>query len=131
LMHMGLALAHRVLDAPIPDSILARYSTDADVRMLSERMPASLLASPREGVTEEQAVVFYLTLKDTWWERCRFGLVLCRDGSSIVENPPRWFSRGRGLTRLAHLVRPCQRAVRNLVPSSIRGAINRWVEHGG
>jgi hypothetical protein len=131
LMHMGLALAHRVLDAPIPESVYARYSTDADVRMLSERMPASLLASPREGVTEEQAAAFYLTLKDTGWERCRFGLVLCRDGSSMVENPPRWFSRGRGLARLAHLVRPCQRAVRNLVPSSIRGAINRWVEHGG
>jgi len=131
LMHMGLALAHRVLDAPIPESVYARYSTDADVRMLSERMPASLLASPREGVTEEQAAAFYLTLKDTWWERCRLGLVLCRDGSSMVENPPRWFFRGRGLARLAHLVRPCQRAVRNLVPSSIRGAINRWVEHGG
>jgi hypothetical protein len=131
LVHIGLALAHRVLDAPIPESIRARYSTDADVRMLSERMPASLLASPRKGVSEEQAVAFYLTLKDTWWERCRFGLVLCRDGSSVVENPPSWFSRDRGLMRLAHLVRPCQRAVRNLVPSSIRGAINRWVEHGG
>lgn len=131
LIYIGLALAHRVLDAPIPESVYARYSTDADVLMLSERMPASLLASPRKGVSEEQAVAFYLTLKDTWWERCRFGLVLCRDGSSVVENPPSWFSRGRGLMRLAHLVRPCQRAVRNLVPSSIRGAINRWVEHGG
>jgi hypothetical protein len=131
LIHIGLALAHRVLDAPIPESVCARYSTDADVRMLSERMPASLLVSPRKGVSEEQAAAFYLTLKDTWWERCRFGLVLCRDGSSVVENPPSWFSRGRGLMRLAHLVRPCQRAVRNLVPSSIRGAINRWVEHGG
>jgi hypothetical protein len=131
LIHIGLALAHRVLDAPIPESVYARYSTDADVRMLSERMPASLLASPRSGVSEEQAVAFYLTLKDTWWERWRFGLVLCRDGSSVVQNPPSWFSRGRGLMRLAHLVRPCQRAVRTLVPSSIRGAINRWVEHGG
>lgn len=131
LIHIGLALAHRVLDAPIPESVCARYSTDADVRMLSERMPASLLVSPRKGVSEEQAAAFYLTLKDTWWERCRFGLVLCRDGSSVVENPPSWFSRGRGLMRLAHLVRPCQRAVRNLVSSSIRGAINRWVEHGG
>ncbi len=131
LIHIGLALAHRVLDAPIPESVCARYSTDADVRMLSERMPASLLVSPRKGVSEEQAAAFYLTLKDTWWERCRFGLVLCRDGSSVVENPPSWFSRGRGLMRLAHFVRPCQRAVRNLVPSSIRGAINRWVEHGG
>ncbi len=131
LIHIGLALAHRVLDVPIPESVCARYSTDADVRMLSERMPASLLASPRNGVSEEQAAAFYLTLKDTWWERCRFGLVLCRDGSSVVENPPSWFSRGRGLKRLATLVRPCQRAVRNLVPSSIRGAINQWVEHGG
>lgn len=131
LIYIGLALAYRVLDAPIPESVYARYSFDADVRMLSERMPASLLASPRNGVSEEQAAAFYLTLKDTWWERWRFGLVLCRDGASVVEKPPSWFSRGQGLMRLAHLVRPCQRAVRTLVPSSIRGAINRWVEHGG
>ena len=49
LMHMGLALAHRVLDAPIPESVYARYSTDADVRMLSERMPASLLGESTGG----------------------------------------------------------------------------------
>lgn len=131
LIYIGLALARRVLDAPISESVYARYSADADVRMLAERMPASLLANPRNGISEEQAVAFYFMLKDTWWERWRFGLVLCRDGSSIVNSPPNWFSRGRGLARLAQLARPCQRAVRTLVPSSIRGALNRWVEHGG
>ncbi|MCC6140670.1 MAG: nucleotidyltransferase family protein [Nitrospira sp.] len=130
LVHIGLALADWVLDAPIPESIRARYSDDVDVGMLSERMPASLLANPRNGVSEEQAVAFYFLLKDTWWERWRFGLALCRDGSSIVDAPPSWFSRGRQLTQLSHLVRPCQRAVRNLVPSPIRGTINRWVDHG-
>ncbi|SPP66706.1 nucleotidyltransferase domain-containing protein [Nitrospira lenta] len=131
LVYIGLALAQRVLDAPIPEAVRARYSADADIRMFSERMPASLLASPRNGISEEQAAAFYFMLKDTWWERWRFGLVLCRDGASVVANPPSWFSQGRGLARLSHLVRPCQQAVRNLVPSSIRGALNRWVEHGG
>ncbi len=129
-MYIGLALAHRVLDAPIPETVRERYSDDSDVQMLSERMPTSLLADPRNGVSEEQAVAVYFSLKDTWWEQWRFGLALCRDGSSIVEAPPSWFSRGKRLTQLSHLVRPCQRVVRNLVPSPIRGTINRWVDHG-
>lgn len=130
LMYIGLALARLVLDAPVPEAVHARYETDTEVRMLSERMPATLLANPQQGISEEQAVAFYFTLKDTWWDRWRFGLILCRDGSSIVDHPPRWFSSGGALTCLSHLVRPFQRAVRTLVPSSIRGVLNRWVEHG-
>jgi len=131
LVYVGLALAHRVLDAPIPESVRARYAADLDIRMLSERMPASLLANSRNGISEEEAVALYFSLKDTWWEQWRFGLALCRDGSAIVDAPPSWCSRGSRLTRLSHFVRPCQRAVRALIPSSLRGVINRWVDHAG
>ena len=131
LVCIGLSLAHLVLDAPLPEGVRARYSGDIDVRMFSERMPATLLADPREGVHEEQAVALYFALKDSWWEQWRFGLVLCRDESSMVKSPPAWLHSRRSLTYVSRLIRPFQWAVRSLVPAPIRGALNRWVEHGG
>ena len=131
LVYMGLSLAHLVLDAPLPKAVVARLSADSDVQMFSHRMPATLLASYRAGVNEEQAVALYFSLKDSWWERWRFGLMLCRDQSPMVTTPPAWFRWRTSLPRLARLVHPLHRTLRGLFSSTIRGAINRWVEHGG
>jgi hypothetical protein len=130
LLLLGVSLAHQLLGVPLPQAVLAQVSADADVQMLSHRMPVSLLADPSAGVTEAQAVALYFTLKDSWWERWRFGLVLCRDESPIVVSPPAWFRWHMSLPRLAGLVRSLQYAMRILSPSSLRNAINRWVEHG-
>ena len=65
-------------------------------QMLSHRMPATLLVNHRDGVTEEQAAAFYFSLKDSWWERWRFGLMLCRDQSPHGHDPS-------NLVSLAHL----------------------------
>jgi hypothetical protein len=128
---MGLSLAHRLLDAPLPEAVQARLSADSDVQMFSHRMPATLLANHRAGVNEEQAAAFYFSLKDSWWDRWRFGLMLCRDQSPMVTTPPAWFRWRTALPRLARLVHPLHRTLRSLFSSTIRGAINRWVEHGG
>ena len=131
LVYMGLSLAHLVLDAPLPETVLARLSADSDVQMLSHRMPSTLLADHRAGVNEAQAVALYFSLKDSWWERWWFGLMLCRDQSPMVTTPPAWFRWRTSLPRLARLVLPLHRTMRSLFPSTIRGAINRWIEHGG
>ena len=131
LVYMGLSLAHLVLDAPLPEAVVARFSADSDVQMFSHRMPATLLSNHRDGVNEEQAVALYFSLKDSWWERWRFGLMLCRDQSPMVTTPPAWFRWRISLPRLARLVLPLHRTIGSLFPSTIRGAINRWVGHGG
>ena len=131
LVLMGLSLAHRLLDVPLPEAVLARLSADLDVHMLSHRMPSTLLADRHIGVDEAQAVALYFSLKDSWWERWRFGLMLCRDQSPMVTSPPVWFRWRISLPRLARLVLPVHRTIRSLFPSTIRGAINRWVGHGG
>ena len=131
LVLMGLSLAHRLLDVPLPEAVLARLSADLDVHMLSQRMPSTLLADRHIGVDEAQAVALYFSLKDSWWERWRFGLMLCRDQSPMVTSPPVWFRWRISLPRLARLVLPVHRTIRSLFPSTIRGAINRWVGHGG
>ena len=131
LVLMGLSLAHLLFDVRLPEAVLTRLSADPDVQMFSHRMPSTLLADPRIGVSETEAVALYFSLKDSWWERWRFGLILCRDQSPIVMTPPVWFRWHTSLTRLARFVIPLHRTLRSLFPSTIRGAINRWVAHGG
>ncbi len=131
LVLMGLSLAHLVLDAPLPEAVLARLSADSDIRMLSHRMPSTLLADRHAGVNEAQAVALYFSLKDSWWERWRFGLLLCRDQSPMVTTPPAWFRWRTSLPGLARLVRPLRQAMRMPLLSGIRGAIYRWVAHSG
>ena len=127
LVYMGLSLAHLLVDAPLPESVLARLSTDSDVQMLVHRMPSTLLADHRAGVDEGQAAALYFSLKDSWWERWWFGLMLCRARSPMITTPPAWFRWRTSLARLARLVLPLHRTMRSLFPSTIRRAINRRV----
>jgi hypothetical protein len=131
LVSMGLSLAHRLLDAPLPKAVLARFSDDSDVQLLSHRMPPTLLTDRHAGAHQSEAVMFYFSLKDSWWERWRFCLMLCRDQHPLVMNPPAWFRWRTSLPHFARFVLLLHKAMRALLPPTIRGAINRWVEHGG
>jgi hypothetical protein len=131
LLLMGLSLAHHLLDAPMPERILARFSADSDIQMLSNRMPCSLLSDRRAGVSEVQAVALYFSLKDSWLERWRFGLMLCRDHCLVVTTPPPWFRWRTSLSRLARLVFPLHKMLKSLLPRAIRGSLNRWVQNDG
>lgn len=131
LVYLGLSLAHRLLDAPLPEVVLVRFSADLDVQILSHRMPSTLLADRHAGVNQAEAVAVYFSLKDSWWERWKFGLVLSRDQSPLVVTPPVWFRWRTSLPRRARVISFFHRTMRALLPPRIRGAINRWVEHAG
>jgi hypothetical protein len=128
---LGLAAAHQLLEAPLPAKILAQCLADEDVRTLAARMPWSLLNDPREGVSEQQAVALYFSLKDSWSERWFFGLRLCRYQHPMLDSLPHWFRWRRTLPWLARFVGPLQNAARYLVPGTLRDAINRWIDRGG
>lgn len=129
LVMMGLSIAHRLLDAPLPDEVLSRLEEELEINILSQRMPATLLEDGREGVWEEQSAALYFSLKDSWWERWRFGLLLCRLQSSVSVNPPTWFRWRISLVRLTRLIQPVHQTMKRLLSSEVRGAINRWVPH--
>jgi len=131
LVYMGLSLARLMLDAPLPEGVLARLKIDTDVQALAHRMPASLLSDGYDGVWEEQAAALYFSLKDSWWERWRFGLLLCRAHSPVAATPPRWFRWRNALSCLSRLIVPLHRTIKRLLSPEIRGAINRWVAQGG
>lgn len=126
MLYLGLAAAHRLLDAPLPAAVRERIEADGEVMALARRMPAGLLSEPREGITEKQAGALYFSLKDSWWERWRLGLLLCRAHSPMAMTPPSW-CRGRLLLScLARIIVPLHREVKRLLSPRIREAMNRW-----
>ncbi|MBX3303845.1 MAG: nucleotidyltransferase family protein [Nitrospira sp.] len=127
MLNLGLAVAHLLLDAPLPAVVLERLKADVEVMALARRMPASLLSDALEGITEEQAGALYFSVKDSWLERWRLGLQLCRAHSPVSTTPPSWCHGRLPLSCLARIIVPLHREVKRLLSPRIRGAINRWV----
>jgi hypothetical protein len=108
MMLLGLALAHRVMEASLPPDILAEVQEDQDVSDLAPRMPKNLLVNQRSGIDEHDGPALYLSLKDTRWDRWRYGVTLSRADHPIVFKPPVWFRFARSLRwtgRLVHMLR--------------------------
>lgn len=127
MLYLGLSVAHLLLDAPLPAAVLERLKADVEVLALAHRMPASLLSDAHEGITEKQAGVLYFSVKDSWWERWRLALQLCRAHSPMATMPPSWCHGRLTLSRLARIMVPLYREVKRLLSPRIRAAINRWV----
>ena len=77
---LGLALANRFMEVPLPINILNMIAADHDVTMLARRMPKSMLTHQQDGIDEHDGPALYFSLKDSWWERRWYGLVLVRHG---------------------------------------------------
>lgn len=127
MLSLGLAVAHLLLDAPLPAAVLERLKADVEVMALAHRMPASLLLDAHEGITEEQAGALYFSVKDSWLERWLLGLQLCRAHSPVAMRPPSWCHERLPLSCLARIIIPIHRELKRFLSPRIRGAINRWV----
>jgi hypothetical protein len=127
MLSLGLAVAHLLLDAPLPAAVLERLKADVEVMSLAHRIPASLLSDAHEGITEEQAGALYFSVNDSRLGRWRLGLQLCRAHSPVVMTPPSWCHGRLPLSCLARIVIPLHREVKRFLSPRIRGAINRWV----
>jgi hypothetical protein len=127
MLYLGLTVAHLMLNAPLPAAVLERLEADVEVMALAHRMPAGLLSDALEGITEEQAGALYFCVNDSWRERWRLGVLLCRAHSPIAMTPPSW-CRGRlPLSCLARIIVPLHREMQRLLSPRIRDTMNRWV----
>lgn len=132
MLSLGLTLASELLDAPLPVIVGGLVEEDVDIPFLALRMPSTLLARPEEGISERDAVALYFALKDSWWERWRFGFRLCATESVLPVEAPSWFRWHRPLRRLNRTVRPLQAVAAKCLPaSSVRRAIGRWARSAG
>lgn len=123
---LGLALSHRVMDAPIPPQVLNIIAADPDVLSLARRMPKSLLLQQQEGLDDHDVGALLFTLQDNWNARWRYGIALCRSHDPIIQAPPDWFRWRRSLHWLARAVSPAHTLSRWLSPpASIRHLFHR------
>lgn len=123
---LGLALSHRVMDAPIPPQILNTIAADSDVLSVAQRMPKSLLLHQQEGIGDHDIGALLFTLQDDWNERWRYGIALCRSHDPVIHASPAWFRWRRSLHWLARAVSPVHTLSRWLSPpASIRHLFHR------
>ena len=115
---LGLALAHRVMDAPIPPQILNIIAADSDVVSVAQRMPKSLLLQQQEGLDDHDVGALLFTIQDDWKERWRYGIALCRIHDPILHASPTWFRWRRSLSWIAHVMKPGQTLLMWLSPSA-------------
>jgi hypothetical protein len=78
MLHLGLLLAHEILDAPLPPDVLARIRADRAAHALARQVRDALFA-PRHappGIVGRS--VFYLRMRERLRDRLRYGLLLAR-----------------------------------------------------
>jgi hypothetical protein len=127
---LGLAMARKFFDTTLPRTVLDEIDSDAELSMLVHRMPQQLLKNPDQGISVKCAEALYLTLKDSWWGRCKLGVALCRDRSVVLGQPLPWFRFQTHLRRLFLFFQPLQWVLSRCVPAGrIRRAAIRWLEN--
>jgi hypothetical protein len=101
MLLLGLELANRLMETPLPPDVLNEISADHDVAMLARRMPKSMLTHQHHGIDEHDGPALYFSLKDSWRERWRYGLVLVRHGHPSIKHLPSWFRWKMQMTLLS------------------------------
>jgi len=125
MLLLGLALANRLMEFPLPPDILNAIAVDPDVTVLARCMPKSVLADQQHGIDEQDAVALYFSLKDDWRECWCYGLILLHHDHPMLRRLPSWFRWHRQLTLLARVVRTLRAfAIRYLPVKSLRRAFN-------
>jgi hypothetical protein len=111
---MGSCLANQIFQAPLPAFIHEQIHFDPDILSLSQGIPYSLVRNPDKRVYEKHREAFFLTLKETTWEKIRYALVLCRLDSDVMHDSLPWFRSQRRLKALYAVIHPCYLFIRKL-----------------
>ena len=125
---LGLGMAKNLFDIVLPRIVLHEIESDSDIPTLVRLMPKQLLRSCDEGIDEASAEALYVTLKDSWWERWKLGVALCRAESEAISKALPWFRFQRRLRGLFLCLKPLHWFARKCAPSiGLRRAVVRWL----
>jgi hypothetical protein len=118
---LGLLLARDLLEAPVPEPLLARARADASASALARLVQSRMFTDPTAAEDPWNARVFQLRVLERWRDRVRFILRLTFTPSlgdwELVRLPA-------ALSFLYYLIRPVRLAVKYG-----RLALNRAVSH--
>ncbi len=132
MVMLGLAMAHSLFDTVLPRAVLQAIETDADIPFLVGTMPKQLLKNPAHGLDEDCVDALYVTLKDSWLERWKLGMVLCRTEAGVLSLSLPWFRFQRRLRILSACLKPFHRVVIKWILSvRMREAVVRWLQSSG
>ncbi len=129
---LGLAMAKSLFEIVLPRAILHEIEADADIPALVRHMPKRLLKNSGQGIDEDCADALYVALKDSWWERLKLGVALCRAEADVITRPLPWFRFQRRLRWLFTCLKPFHWVAVKCVPSiRMRQAVVRWLHSAG
>ena len=129
---LGLALAQSLFDIVLPRAVLYEIEADPDISTLARRMPKQLLKNSSQGIDEDCADALYLTLKDSWRERWKLGVSLCRADADVVTQWLPWFRFQRRLRLLSTCLKPFHwMAVTWILSVRMRESVVRWLQSTG
>jgi hypothetical protein len=125
-------MARSVFDVALPRHVCQIVDSDADIPDLAKRMPRRLLKVASQGIDERDAEALYFTLKDSWIQRWRYGVALCRADVSAVTTPMSWFHSQERLRLLHRILQPLHRfAARWKSTAWLRRHLVKWFENPG
>ena len=109
MLLLGLWLAHQLLDAPTPESLLARARADPTVRALADDVSARLRTSQPAPLDRWPTHLFHLRVRERWRDRARYVWYVV-----TTPTPADWaFVRlPAGLHFLYYVIRPVRLAVK-------------------
>jgi len=101
---MGICLAHKIFGLPLPPTIHLQIQNDQDILRLSYGIPSSLIQNPSQRVYEKHREAFFLSLKETNWEKFRYALQICASKNSpVIHDSLSWFRFQGRLQALNHV----------------------------
>ncbi len=121
MLLLGLLLAHDLLEAPVPEPLVARARGDSTIRTLARLVQSRLFTDPTTADDPWNARVFQLRVLERWRDRVRFILRLTftpsLGDSALVRLPA-------VLSLLYYLIRPVR-----LAAKFGRLAVTRAISH--
>ncbi len=129
---LGLAMARNMFDIVLPRTVLHAIEGDADIPALVRHMPKQLLKNSSEGIDEDCADALYVILKDSWCDRWKLAVVLCRDEAEVISRSLPWFRFQRRLRGLFICLKPFHWiAIKCVTSVRIRQDVVRWIHSVG
>ena len=103
MLLLGPLLAHKLLNASLPEVVVEAISQDSAVSMLADRVCSRLFADVEETVEGAEQFWFYIHIRERWRDRVQYILRLAVDPNihdwSLIHLP-------QSLTFFYYLVRP-------------------------
>lgn len=128
MLFLGLSLAQTLFDIKLPDFLSQQITSDIVVATLSKNIRQSLIARVNT-IDKNDYQAYYYCLKDRWHDRWRYGIHLCRWGSSVITRDLPWFQAQRSLFVLNQVLQPIRVVARKLKELlNLKKTVASWLE---